>query len=516
MNITFYPSVLITDNVRRLKNSVSSFEWRNMVRLCLPLMLIVLAFGVTPAQAEVLGSTNSITQWGITWTFDKEYEYGQFVNDDYWVKGPITIIRIEPDFDGTGNGWEVNPLVGTQHGFDTRCKGGGFTASKVPGLPYTTTNPIESIVKVISTGQNQPCVKTAAVLTVIDQIPPDGGDAVFRPPYVGTEKPLYRVSDLRFDLLPSYAPVGNPPTLAEAADNFRYFRMEHLTSGALRSCRPADAMLNYNPKNQPKNHETLLTLMLNYSLQEKMPVLIRYMQHGIDKSHAILDGWVLPGADGHDPGHRIIAAFAATMLDLDDVKSVLNSATRFHEDYFLVQGINGQSLWGEPSTEGQYWYYVMGQGGSRSRKDPYGYIDGGKCGAEYQLITSQSHKGSILATYLMPSLQGAWNPTTWAITAHYVDRWVEAGTWSQPDPCAPFDGNVNNYKITYGPDGSGGCIQDTNPDDGIGRFPEKQGSSQDGGQYRSAFVAAMWDAYRDSPTPPNQNAPTQPTNLRVK
>jgi len=53
---------------------------------------------------------SSITQEGITWTFDKPYETGQFANqNDWWVIGPVTIVKISPDFDGTYNGWEVNP-----------------------------------------------------------------------------------------------------------------------------------------------------------------------------------------------------------------------------------------------------------------------------------------------------------------------------------------------------------------------------------------------------------------------
>jgi hypothetical protein len=34
------------------------------------------------------GTESSIEQYGITWTFDKEYQCGQFVNGDYWVLGP--------------------------------------------------------------------------------------------------------------------------------------------------------------------------------------------------------------------------------------------------------------------------------------------------------------------------------------------------------------------------------------------------------------------------------------------
>lgn len=41
--------------------------------------------------------------YGITWTFDAVYPYGQFVNGDYWVVGPAIIVGINPpsiDHDG--------------------------------------------------------------------------------------------------------------------------------------------------------------------------------------------------------------------------------------------------------------------------------------------------------------------------------------------------------------------------------------------------------------------------------
>jgi hypothetical protein len=37
-----------------------------------------------------------MTQYGITWTFDGVYLYGQFVNGDYWVVGPAIIVGINP------------------------------------------------------------------------------------------------------------------------------------------------------------------------------------------------------------------------------------------------------------------------------------------------------------------------------------------------------------------------------------------------------------------------------------
>ena len=70
--------------------------------------------------AEVL-FVDQLSQYGITFTFDKDYPTGQFANGDYWVVGPVTITRITPDFDGTHHGWEVNPIFEGPQGFDERA-----------------------------------------------------------------------------------------------------------------------------------------------------------------------------------------------------------------------------------------------------------------------------------------------------------------------------------------------------------------------------------------------------------
>jgi hypothetical protein len=38
----------------------------------------------------------SISQHGVTWFFDKCYQYGTYANGDYWVVGPVTITDINP------------------------------------------------------------------------------------------------------------------------------------------------------------------------------------------------------------------------------------------------------------------------------------------------------------------------------------------------------------------------------------------------------------------------------------
>ena len=114
----------------------------------------------------------------------------------------------------------------------------------------------------------------------------------------------------------------------------------------------------------------------------------------------------------------------------------------------------------------------------------------------YQYCCNSSPwRGSALALRLMPALQCAWPADPFL---GYVDRWVSVGTHSQPDTCAPYDGIPSNYGVTYGPDGLGDCIADSNPTDGVGRFPGRHGTGANQGDHGSAFHGDMWATYRSS------------------
>lgn len=475
-----------------------------------PLQIAVLLWvcaGMVQAETAMQAS---VTQRGITWVFDREHQVGKFANGDYWVLGPVTITRITPDFDGKSNGWEVNPVVKGGHGFQA---GEGFDPALVPKLPYTTQGTV-SIVKTTppdlgqvaskdATGEEAPLsggkaqgrvlIKSAAVLTVVEVIPPGDGALVFRPPYVGVEKPFYKVADLKTGLLPSFAPVAGMPSLESVAKRFGTLQMNHKAGSVGRFTRPQENMADYQPKNTADQNNAALRLMMNDPIAAKMPALIQFVQFGIDKIHTIYLGQTWPDGGGHEPGHRIVAAFAAVLLDLPKAKEVLREANFFHGSRWFYRGEGGVVLWGCPGSEKGYWEYIMGKGGNRSNKDPYGFIDGGNApGGAYQVITSQSHKGEILATHLMPTLKEAWNLQEWTMLKEYTDRWVTVGLWTQPDPIAPYDGKPENLGTTFGPD-------PRNPGKGIlgaGRFPAAHGKWKDGGQYRSPYVAAMWDAYR--------------------
>jgi len=443
---------------------------------------------------------SSLSQYGITWTFDKEYLCGEFANGDYWVIGPVTIMSITPEYDGSIHGWEVNPIFEGPQGFDARA--GDFDAVLVPKLPYTAM-PNESIVKSISTdlgNQNcRPCLQTASVLTVLSEIPPENGAAVFRPPYVGDDKPFYYIADLRTDLLPAYESVPNTPSLEWVVERYRRVQLDHKGGRTGRCLHPVDHMPDYGGDIGMNNGDAALRLMLNDPLSEKMPALIAYVQYGIDLYHMVLLGQTWPDGGGHRPGQKLPLTFTAVLFDDQAMQAVIRDATFFHEDVGVYYSdITGVVLYGFHDrywSERQYWSVIETGGGFKSHADPYGYIDGGpEPGGGYQFCcVSQPWKGSALALHLMPVMQSVWHN---AAFFDYTDRWVNNGTWSQPDPCAPYDGNPGNYGVTYGPDGNGNCILDTDPSDGIGRFPDLHGTDVDGGYRYSHFQKELWNAYR--------------------
>ena len=47
-------------------------------------------------KLEDLPLKESVSQYGITWTFEKAARVGQFVNGDFYVVGPVTVTAIDP------------------------------------------------------------------------------------------------------------------------------------------------------------------------------------------------------------------------------------------------------------------------------------------------------------------------------------------------------------------------------------------------------------------------------------
>ena len=455
------------------------------------------------------GTSDRVTVGEITWFFDKAYPIGKFANGDYWVAGDTVIIKkISPDFDGQQHGWEINPVVEGGQGFSVDLN--DFDPALVPSLPYKAT-PISSIVKTIRSSKARnyicrQCIQSAAVLTIVAQ--PIADTTLFRPPYVGTVKPFYSTNALRTDLLPRLNPVDNTPAFSEF-EEISNLQLDHKIGPGGTELHPINSFIDdYGAYIGKRNADAALRLMLNDPLKQKMPLLTSFVQYGIDLLYMLPLGFRYEDGGGHRPGQKLPMVFAAVMLDDADMQARLKESVHlFHERILLAYNHDStQVLFGDdqdlsPSLHEEMYWKVLSSyvrdgtyAGYKSYRDPYGYIDGGGYpGSNYQYCcTSQPWKGSVLALKLMPALYDVWNDT---MTIHYVERWVEKGAVAQPDPCAPADPNWENYGITFGPDGNGGCIKDTDITDGIGRYPHEHGNYKDEGHYRSNFQKSMWETY---------------------
>ncbi|MCX7985193.1 MAG: T9SS type A sorting domain-containing protein [Bacteroidetes bacterium] len=544
-------------------------------------LLIVFIFPL--ASGEI---ADSVRQGEVVWRFSEARPVGQFANGDWWVLAPVTITEILPEYkkitDSVDlypkirfltfyvNGWEVNPIANQyKHGFDgalyyndTDPSKSYFDSTLVPKLPYTVTvgavdssGGAVSIVKAVSNLTKDPGrnylpfrrIRSAKVLTVVSRIPEGNGAKLFRPPYVKGEKPFYSVDSIRWDRLPSYqSPVSNPPTLDTIWSLFSKVGLAH--ARAVRLMLPVDAYVSdYQPGNCPSINEALLRLMLNDKTNEqKKPALIAVLQRGIDMIHWQMLGNVHPES-GHQPGLLAIPTFTAALLEVSKYKVFVKTLAQvlgnerytrkdFHEDCMLHPSSWNPNLilWGEVDTEDKYWEYIIKGTGNRSIKDPYGFIDGGKSPEpSYQAICINGYKGEALCAHLMPAMRDVWDDSVYIKLIKYVDRMVQLGKWTQPDPCAPAEGkwrgsgpknglpctsampspvngdtcilSYGNYRKTFGPDPNnpGKCLCDTDSSDGIGRFPYVHGN-QMGWQYKSKFVDTMWAVYRKVSAPPTK------------
>ncbi len=363
---------------QRLRHALRLTAWLAVLGLCAFLLRDMTGAAAGPI-ARVPPVAAEISQFGITWTFDDSYPYGQFANGDFWVAGPVTIIQISPAsiISGTrtlhGSMINPSPRSGQIQGYDSAMYGdfgpyfdAALNVARPNQQDLSALNPLlvpanSSLVSSISVPQAGalPQLQTAAILTVLPAPPPAGS---FRPAYSGNDKTIrFNRSQLNHALLSRLPPVSGTPDLAAVERLFERPWLDHVPNWPARFLHPLDNMPDYGREMSTQVGIGALMLHLNFSDAAKETLLVRFVQLGIDLYGVAQDGgnhnW--PPAGGQTSGRKWPILFAGLLLNDAAMRGIGpgngTGAVEFSEDgqtFFVTQADIERSH--APDTRGCY------------------------------------------------------------------------------------------------------------------------------------------------------------------
>ncbi len=395
------------------------------------LLALTSAYSAGPVAPS---KVSEISQYGITWTFDKPALAGQYISGDWWVVGPVTVQKYAPESTEELNGSVINPPAGVKQGYDKRLP--DFEPSLRVAFPVTL-KPNESLVSTISlekTGDVPPdsiskaahketALHTAAVLTCVKEAPP--ADA-FRPAYVGTWKENFRASQIHREFLPALNPVATGPDLPRLQRTFERIWLDHKRDFSSNYMHPMANMPEYGRDMTSAISSAGLALLLK---NPDETLLYDYIQKGIDYYGVTQSDnkiWIANG--GHDSGRKWPILFAGILLDHQGMRHV-DAAFQEDEQTYYGKGFKGQTvLWSiRPGTPN----------GNHEETDPATWdtsgkgINNGTRAENYRKLNGPTWIGQALAARLMGAT-GFWNHPAFF---DYVDRWVkdegDAGFYKQ-------------------------------------------------------------------------------------
>ncbi len=427
-----------------------------------------------PALDE-LERRQSITQHGITWTFDEPVPVGRFVNGDYYVVGAVTITDIDPrprigdevsadeldarEQGGDGpfvrNGSTLNPPPAQRVGYDSGIR--NWFRAELAHQPPIQMRPGDSLVSTISleleqetdypyhgsgrtrgSGDISP-VRTAAVLTcVAEPLPADA----FRPAYTDhndsdAERKIYYARDLDRDRLPTLSPLDgdNYQTSPGGGTDLdfwvRVFDRPWVNTGFFGFDQPMENMPHYGQWVGQAQSMAGLILCLDIDPAQKERLLVRVVQVGIDYWGAVRGGhpgW--QGWGGHGSGRKFPIVLAGLLLGDEEMAS---PTVAFAEANF---GEDNQTMYDEAWT-GAHVVFAGHSGVHHGRGEvprrqwgPYEHLhpsrwqedglNGRQSEAYRRANSSSSWPGQALTMRLLGGEEA------WAHDAFfdYVDRWM--------------------------------------------------------------------------------------------
>jgi len=412
-------------------------------------------------KLEDLPLKESVSQFGITWTFEKPARVGQFVNGDWYVVGPATVAAIDPkplygkdiprrqldhmdrerpENQRVRNGFMLNPPAQMKVAYDSGVRN-WWDPSLIQKLPVAM-KPGDSLVSTISMPKNlilhaplrnkiergvEDCspIRTAAVLTCVAE--PQPADA-FRPAFCLREPKIYLARDLKRELLPNAAPTKSVPK--DIGMFIRFTQRPWVGTCFFGFEEPVENMPQYGMEYGRVAGTCALLLCTEFKPEEKEPLLVNYVQIGIDLGGMVRaghPGWT--GWGGHGSGRKLPIVFAGLLLGDEQLANIGKSFPKvsFGED---EQTAYGECWTGAKVVFAGHSGIDAATGAGRSRGNgwgPYEHIppaqwkDGQNTSEAYRrTCTSGGWVAEALALRLMHA-EKAWGHDAFF---DYVDRWM--------------------------------------------------------------------------------------------
>ena len=322
-------------------------------------------------KLEDLPLRESVSQYGITWTFDKPARVGQFVNGDWYVVGPATIRAIDPkplygaeipkreldpmdkerpEGQRVRNGWMLNPPAAMQVAYDSGVRN-WFDPGLITRLP-AEMKPGDSLVSTISMPkglvlhaqlrnkiergvEDSSPIRTAAVLTCVGE--PQPADA-FRPAFCDRQQTIYLARNLKRELLPVATRTQSLPKLRQYV---RFTQRPWVGTGFFGFEEPVENMPQYGLEYGRVVGISALMLATDLPPEQKEPLLVNLVQVGIDLGGMIRaghPGWTAWG--GHGSGRKLPIVFAGLLLGDEQLAHINKSFPKvsFGEDEQTAYG----------------------------------------------------------------------------------------------------------------------------------------------------------------------------------
>jgi len=323
-------------------------------------------------KLEDLALKKSVSQYGITWTFEKPARVGQFVNGGWYVVGPATVTAIDPKplygkeipkrqldhmdkersvEQRVRNGFMLNPPARMRVAYDSGVRN-WFDPSLIQKLPVAM-KPGDSLVSTISMPKNlvlhaqlrnkiqrgvddSSPIRTAAVLTCVAE--PQVADA-FRPAFCDRRARIYLARNLKRELLPNAAATKGVPRKLDLF--IRFTQRPWVGTGFFGFEEPVENMPQYGMEYGRVSGVCALLLCTDFKPQQKEPLLVNYVQIGIDLGGMVRaghPGWT--GWGGHGSGRKLPIVFAGLLLGDDQLANINKSFPKvsFGEDEQTAYG----------------------------------------------------------------------------------------------------------------------------------------------------------------------------------